>query len=225
MPRRRYVRRRRPATVIRRRMRYARKYRGRIAGRKPTYYSYKQTTNLGYVIASVTTAGVPTPIRAGYNFKLSDLPQATTFTALYDQYKIGKVVLTFRPRTGMITTTPNNGYQFIQGYSPLQTVIDYDDDTAPIDENDILQYSSLKQTRPGLMHKRILRPKFASEVYRSLTTTGYRPNSGFLDCNMADIPHYGVKVLMNAPVATTNAAADYSYDVYATYYVQFKNVR
>lgn len=218
------MRRRAARFMGRRRVPLRRRRRGLINNPKGLYY-YKQTTNLGTIVSSVTAAGVPTPILAAYDFKLNALPQQSTLTSLYDQYKINKVVLTFRPRTGMVTTEPGNSFQFIQGYSPLMTVIDYDDATSPVNEAEMLEYQTLKMTQPSKVHKRVLRPKFASQVYASPISSGYKPSTGFIDCTNPAVPHYGVKVLMNAPVATAGTASAFSYDVYATYYVAFKNVR
>lgn len=199
----------------------------RYARKRPAsnIYYYKQMVNLGTLTASVSGAGVPTPILAGYSFKLNDLPQATTFANLYDQYKISKVVISLRPRPGIAVTSVANGNVGVQGYSPLLTVLDFDDATPPVNEGEMLSYQNCRMTKYDRNHTRVIYPKWLDTTYETALGNGYHPTNGFLDCNDNQVPHYGLKVYMSAPVAPVGSSTGISYDVYATYSVAFKNVR
>lgn len=192
-------------------------------------YSFKRTFLAGQLTATQTGSLVilPQGISAAYVFKLSDLPNNSEFTTLFDQYKLRMVSVHFRPLVNqLVTAQPNTGTTDATGYCPLHTVIDYDDNSAPTSLSTVLQYQNLRTTNPNRPHKRIVRPKVLREVYQSSVTTAYQPSaSGWIDCNYAGVPHYGLKVYMDPPPFVLNTSSSMTYQVYMTYYMSFKNVR
>lgn len=214
--------------------------RRRLLRRRPIRRMRKSAkrTNLGnagvhyfkrrYVVANITAStsagGLQSNAAGALSFNLASLPNATEFTNLFDQYKIMKVKLDFIPfgdTVNLPISTMSGSTSLVSPGGPLITAIDYDDNTTPGAASDLLQYQNSKVTPVPRRLKMSLRPKFATEVYRSATTTGYGARSGWLDTDYANIPHYGVKYYMNAPSAVSSS---FSYQVWAEMVIAVKGV-
>lgn len=168
-------------------------------------------------------------------FKLSDVPNVTEFTSLYDVYRIAGVKITFFPSSGelvydvsQINPVSGNALAPIIPGSLLprfMTVIDEDDNTTPSSTNDLLQYQNLKITS-GTKHVVYLKPRFSSTVYKSLTASGYAvgPRNLWLDCSDSTIEHYGVKYSYESTPSVTPVGM-FNMKVHITYYLEFKDVR
>lgn len=219
-PRRAYVRRR----ILRRRPRRALALAKRVnlSGAGVHYFRRR------YVVANITSttsgAGVQSNAAGAMSFSLSGLPNASEFTALFDQYKIMKVKLDFIPfgdNVNLPISTMSGANALVSPGGPLITAIDYDDSNVPTAASDLLQYQASRVVPVPKRLKMTLRPKFAIEVYRSTVATGYGARSGWLDCANPDIPHYGVKYYMNAPSALNSSM---TYQVWATVFIGCKGV-
>lgn len=166
---------------------------------------------------------------AGYfsiKFTLSDLPQATTYTSLFDAYRINKVVVKFIPVLSNYNQPGNTAGNLAAEPQWLSTVIDYDDSTVLTTEGALLEYETMKQTQPSRKHVRTLVPAVAMSAYKtSGTTIGFaQKRKMWLDSAYTDIEHYGVKGLINGP-ATMAAQVQCAWKVYITAYVSFKQTR
>ena len=97
----------------------------RIRSKKSQYFFSRYTDALGYVNCDGTN-----PALYAFNFSLSDLPNYTEFTSLYDMYKINAVKITFIPYQTVSNSvaTINNADNTARFFS----AIDYNDGTAPI---------------------------------------------------------------------------------------------
>lgn len=187
---------------------------------------FKRTVNLGSLTASITSAGVPTPISTGLSFNLAQLPGVTDFTSLFDQYKINGIKYSLVPTANSAILSGVSNVASGYGFQRLNSVIDYDDDSQPTGEDQLLQYGSLKTTPPMRTHVRYFKPKVDTEVFQSGVTTGYAPRGNmWIDVNNSTVKHYGLKLYANAPVGVTNTAASITYTAYATFYIACKNVR
>jgi len=154
---------------------------------------------------------------AGLNFQLTNLPNSSEFTSLYDQYQIKAVKVSLIPRH----TEVNASTTVVQGN--VWSVLDYDDTTAPVNVDQLLQYQNLKRTQMSKIHSRYLRPMVASEIFQSGIASGYAPRRKiWIDVASPATEHYGVKFWFDAlPIG----AATITYDVHLKFYLAFKNVR
>jgi len=154
------------------------------------------------IAAIITSTAVGAFISYGAAFAFGNLPDYTTYAAIFDQYKIEKVEMWLIPRN------PNypSGASVNRGL--LFSVIDYDDQNvagytaATFEERD-----SLVVSPPSLGHYRSLTPHLAVAAYRSTGPgfTGYaNMQDQWVDSAYPDVLHYGVKVGMS----TADAAAD-----------------
>lgn len=155
------------------------------------------------------------------SFQLSDLPNYTQFTNLYDQYRILAVKVEFVARTPPVQYY---GVSAISSSAPvLYTAIDLDDVTTPTSTT-LLAHESCKfhgAFTPMSTNKyvRWLKPATAVEMYQTGGFGGYgaRQNQ-WIDTTSSSVQHYGIKWWI-ATAATTPA---YYYDVVFTYYMEFK---
>lgn len=187
---------------------------------------FKRTTQLSAITASISSLGVQNNIATAYQFNLNQLPNATEFTNLFDQYKILKAKISFVPGGNMALISPLSGVSSSFGFGRFLSAIDYDDATAPADENTLLQYEqpNLKITSPMRTHTRYINPKVLAAIYQSAISTSYESRKApWLDVGNPSVPHYGLKVWVNAPLSTV--AASITYNVYLTLTFATKNVR
>lgn len=147
------------------------------------------------------------------NFSLSQVPNASEFTLLYDQYQIKGVKVHVIPK---FTETAIGKFQ-----GNMWSVLDYDDATVPTALSPLLQYQNVKRTRMQKMHKRYIRPCVATEIFNTGITTTYSPKRNvWIDCASDTTEHYGMKLWFDGLNSDTVI-----WDLQLTYYLAFKNVR
>jgi len=187
-----------------------------VRKRQPVQFFKRSVYSTAYLTA--TSAGA---FGSSKNFKLTDVPNATEFTNLYDQYQIKGIKITLIPRANSADVI--NG-SLVQPIGNLWSVIDYDDGTAPTTIDTVLQYPNLKRTQMVKSHSRYFKPKYVQQLYSSAAVVGYgnaHPNS-WIDCNSSAVEHYGLKFWVDLiPTVGTTI----QYDAHIIYYLAFKNVR
>lgn len=149
----------------------------------------------------------------GYNFSLSDLPNSSEFTNLFDMYKINAIKISFVPQVteNISSGSLNNPYASSRFFS----CIDYNDSAAPTNIDAIRQYANCKYTPIHKVHTRyIYKPKI-------LDTTGFTI-SPWISTASSSINYFGLKVGVEAMYSTTTTSMVYS--VEAKFYMSFKNV-
>lgn len=212
----------RKAAGVRRRLR-----RG-LMFRNTRPYFYKQTVN-GNAITGILSRFINqtiAPQHLALEFRASDLPQWSTMSGLYDQYCITKIVLKFTPMT---TTNPINGtVAGINVSNPgiFASVIDYDDATPLTSLAEYQQYQTFRMT-PCITtrsHKRILTPyiRFYNIQTGGASVPATVKKRQWIDCGESNVSHLGLKIYVD-PYGTANAPQ--LWQVFATYYVKFRNVR
>lgn len=201
-----------------------------IGGRQPVHY-FKRTTKISDITASWNVStGTATNIAGTYILSLDQLPNYTEFTSLYDQYMIKGIKLSFVPSGNSYMTSTVSGISQVVGFSRFNSAIDYDDTGVPVNENELLQYQSLKTTPGYRQHSRYFKPKVQftvadNDITATTANAGPRGNT-WLDCANPSIDHLGLKVWCAAPINSgATASTSITYSVYATYYMAFKNVR
>lgn len=196
--------------------------------RQPVHY-FKRTCKISDITASFNSVGgVSTNIAGTYALSLDSIPNHTEFTSLYDQYMIKGIKLSFVPSGNSAIYSTASGSTAAIGFSRLHTVLDYDDSAVPANENEMLQYSTLRTTPGWKTHSRYFKPKVQfsvadNDVIGTVASAAPRGNV-WLDCANPTIDHLGLKVWCSAPVNTVTSTA-ITYSVYATLYMAFKQVR
>lgn len=160
------------------------------------------------------TLGSITNSYAAYNFSLSDLPNYTEFTALYDMYKINCVKMVFIPQmdTNVSLSTVNNPYASSRFFS----VIDYNDGTAPLTIDELREYHTCKFTPILKTHKRVIyKPKILDSSSYSI--------SPWMSTASPSTNYYGLKVGVEA--MSSFVTTSFNYNIEAKFYMSFKNVK
>lgn len=217
------LRRRGYTSSVLKKRKYNRKTYNRILGakglraltHKPVYFSST------YQVATILAGGAGTVGNYAYNTVLSSIPNYAEYQALFDQYRIKKLVFRFEPvftdntdAGGAGAATPANPY--VCGY--MRIVKDYDDSIALTQESQYLQYDNLiSKPVMGKSFKVIVYPKM------KLTTGGNTDVSvtpRWIDLDNVNVNHYGIKVY--SPV--TNLPIGYfETRIYCTVYFECKN--
>lgn len=210
-----YYRYRRRRTTYRRRTGIKRAYRRRFRARTryskrgQKLYLFKRFCDYGEL--SISNA---LPTFSAYNFSLSDLPNSTEFTSLYDMYKINCVKISFIPQqTQSISigsiNNPNASARFF-------SAIDYNDGSAPTSLDDLRQYQSCKMTPILRTHKRVIfKPKI-------LDSNGFSI-SPWMSTASPSANYFGLKVAVEPMESTTTTTMVYT--VEAKLYMSFKQVK
>lgn len=195
-------------------------------------HMFKRIVNLGSYTAKTTYNGVglpntDVPVMKAFSFQLNDLPNASEYNVLFDQYKITGIKLRVIPKAAMTTQGSSTGTIASVGYGQVVSVIDYDDADTPTSKDQLLEFGSAKVTSVSRIHQRYFKPKILNQVYINSISTGYSPvRSNWLDNSYPTIQHYGLKLWIDAPQSSNNTtSSSISYDVYATYYFMCKNTR
>lgn len=170
--------------------------------------------------ASGTT---PLPHWVNRTFALADLPQATAFRQLYDEYCI------FAVSTKIIlnsNTEPSTNQNLQIGY----TLTDKDGTGTPVDWDAFIERASVKiknlypSGNNACQAVMYLKPRPLTQLYESVGSTGYAVNRKKVWVDMSDpnVPHYGLlygfnngQGVLNAPVQCT---------VITTYYMGFRGL-
>jgi len=143
-----------------------------------------------------------------FDFAFNNIINSAEFTALYDRYRIDKVVVKLQ-----LVTNPNSQMkindQTVAGstwanpnnwYPKVWSVNDHDDSSAEtIAQLKERSGVKCKILQPNKTLTYVIRPAIAAMVYKTVTTTGYGPKWGqWIDMQDVGVPHYGLKLVVDA---------------------------
>ena len=161
-------------------------------------------------------------------FELGDIPQYSSFIALYEEFRIDKIVYSFKALNNVATTgitTPSSNY--FQSLGMIHTVIDTNDNNVPGSIQDMMNDQTYKGSRSSRNHTRVIRPKFLNVVGASGNAT--QQKSGWLTCTTVGgvlnaTSHYGIKwCLEGGTTNSSSAILSYYVEPIITYYISFRN--
>lgn len=203
-----------------RRYRYGRKARiGRTPKNKQTHFHVRRISALREGDFSINTATGTGEYFRGLSFGLSDLEGYTELTALYDRYRITKVVLDFQ---WTLTNTVAGAVGPNASYAPqINLFRDYDDDITP---TAIMFRESGRVIRKRLTANNNFRiaitPAVSVPRYKTGATWGYGPQwKQNIDMANPHVPHYGAKLQLICPqidVGFVQVTAKYYVSCYQT---------
>jgi len=158
-------------------------------------------------------------------FTLNDLNQATTYTALFDQYRIDKVRVTFTPVSYPNTALFSASNILNQPDCSLWYTVDHDDSTVVSPLLALTEHEAC-QCVPftGKPIHITFTPHIAAAVYASGVFTSFADaKNPWVDCGSPDVQHYGIKWGMACPISTSFGLPAFSATVQMT--VSFKGAR
>lgn len=205
----------------RRPRRYRRRYRRRfVRGRRRGYRKRLNQNNIYRFSRTYTKPAISSATSGfrsqGYEFHLSELSQAGTFTGLFDFYRIDGILIKFIPRQTVNTDGAYSGEFYI---AP-----DYDDDNAFGNEDEAKRKQGVRvvysvRNRPIKM---FIRPRASMLVYNGIVTTSAYSQARrgiWIDSTNAGVPHYGVKW------GWTQSSTVHTMDIFVTMYFSCKGVQ
>lgn len=180
-------------------------------------YKLWDETNAAWTDKLQATAA--SSVYKGFTFHLSDLPDFAEFTALFDQYQISGIRLTFhRFQNVSLTGTANS-----DSILPLTYITTDYDDVGVITEDAMCQYDKVKVYTSGRTFKMFIRPKTLTPIYESAIATSYgNPKSApWVSTADPDVDYFGLRTLMTQ----TGAQGLSGWMIRAKYYLRFRNVK
>lgn len=180
-------------------------------------YKLWDETNAAWTDKLQATAA--SSVYKGFTFHLSDLPDYTDFTNLFDQYQITGIRLTFHRFQNVSLTGTANADSIL----PLTYVTTDFDDVAVITEDQLCQYDKVKVYTSGRTFKIFFRPKVLSPVYESAVTSAYANPIAqpWISTADPDVDFFGLRTLMTQ----TGAQGLSGWMIRAKYYLRFRNVK
>lgn len=196
-------------------------------GRTRPFY-YKQTVDgvsINGVGARFVEQSGGAAKHVAMEFRAQDVPNWSAFSSLYDQYQITKIVVKMIPMITNNTPLPSAGLSVLNP-GITGTVIDVDDAVALTSLNQYEQYESFKfqnmySTRP------IVRTIVPHSRTYMVQAGGASVPAGtvakkWYDCAYGAISHCGLKWYLDQYYDINSRQY---FQVLATYYIKFRNVR
>lgn len=172
-------------------------------------YDVIQSTTVPGTITSSTTFQT----YSAFFFKFTDVDQNASLGAVFDQYRVVMLEVTFLPRMTIESSGSANTGLFT-------SVIDYDDATALTHDYQAYDYENALTGRGLDPQKRTWRPHAAVAAYGGGVFTSFaNEESPWIDAASGTVQHYGLKT------AWTVTDAAYTIDVLTRVWLQFRNVR
>lgn len=204
-PRRRLTR--RPRRYSNRRIRRWKQPSSRIALKT---HHFKRT----FVASAIT--GATSDVLGAYAFSFNTLPNYTEYTALFDQYRVNKIVVKFVPDhdTSDVNNTASSLSQF-------HTILDFNDSSAPASLASMFEYDTWKMTRGGRTHVRKWTPSILVGANDSTIAASLPKFKQWISCDQPDLYLYGLKYCL----AAQQRAGDINMTPYITFYFSCKSVK
>lgn len=165
-------------------------------GRARANYVIKEVVEL----TDIKNSNVPT--FGALSFSFSQLPNASSWVALYDRYRFLGVKVTFQSVGVMTNTTPAT-----YSVPEFATVVDFDDDTPATALSQLQRSATYCGHRTSSSIVRHFLPRATRPVYISGVSTGYQEADplSWMDLAYTSIPHYGLKWGMSEGSPTAQA--------------------
>lgn len=162
-----------------------------------------------------------------YALGLSNLPSVNEFTAVFDQYKINAIKYTFRPRydsfAGNDTTDTTLPGVTNQAGTHLHVIVDPHSTITPsgtynsTNLNAFLENGSVRSYNGNRAVNVFVRPSV------NLNGVERRVRAPWIQSGQNAIQHYGIHVF--AQDINLTGVFGQSWDVFVTYYMQFRNLK
>lgn len=153
-----------------------------------------------------TSTSVPTQL--SYVFRLSDVNDATSLAAVFDEFTIRQVVFTILP----LAIGSNTSAQ-----APIESAVDVDDASVILASSQLAEFSTYAVTMVGKPHVRVFRPQAVKPVYNG-AFTAYSPlaPNEWVDSTYTNTDFYALKVF--SAISSTVQ----TYAVKCNYLLQFR---
>lgn len=172
-------------------------------------------------IGTIVSVNLNVPTLSSMTYTLSQLPNVSDFTALFDQYKITHVKLYAKLTLDPSAQTAVNSF-----YPTMYYSVDHDDSATPTSLNDMREHGRTKMVvlRPNRYTAINIKPAVLNEVSRnpSGTTTFVPKWRQWVDMAHPDTVHYGLKYALDN---SFNLNPNYAVEFQAKFWFQCRDTR
>jgi len=173
----------------------------RLRLKRDKIFTFCRLSNTNVVLNSSTA----TPVGYAFAPSLSNFPNATDFTNLFEQWRIVQATWIFTPLySGTVA-------------QPIYTWFDPDDDTTPIGLNEPQQQETLRVTPSGGYVERTFTPQTSLGGFATGSISGYGAgtNGMWMDDGSPGNRYYGCKAVIPVNSGVANGVPLYSVEVSA----------
>jgi hypothetical protein len=156
----------------------------------------------------------PAFANAAFNFSLNQLDQATSWEAVFDQYRLAEVEVTLRPQYNIGSATI--------GAVNYYSVIDYDDSNPVTSAAGMREYSNCMISGYETQVRRFT-PHAAISAYQGAFTGFANVTAPWLDVASPTVQHYGLKIGIDPGAFAPTTPQTLIIQI--RYRIQFRNVR
>lgn len=169
-------------------------------------YWYKGSYTLTQLVSSPSV-----PVAQSYTFNVAGLNDASSLSAVFDQYAIVAATVRIMPQDNFATSATNRP-------GTLISVIDHDDASGLVSLAQAQEYATKLETAGTIGHTRVLMPRVAAALYGGSAFTSYGNTRMYIDAASLSVPHYGVKAF-----ASQSAGQAFVYDVVVELVVHWRD--
>jgi len=172
-----------------------------------------------YIGGAIINQVATTPTLGSYGFTISELDQFSSFSAIWDQYRITKIDVTFSPmyRGTPIQATNNVVIPYIY------VAVDYDDVSTPSSIATLREYQNCIVRNDEKSFTVSFKPSVALAAYSGSFTSYANVSEQWLDMASSGVVHYGIKYAVDP--GWSGQTNFQSWNVNYRFWVEFKNVR
>lgn len=167
--------------------------------KQPHFHVRFETTD-----RTIDLAGTTQFVASVNTYQLAYLQNYAELAALYDNFKITKVVHYVNWSPFAYSAGMNDNDKSPELVAPLLMYYRDHDDDSTFTLSDMKQIGSVKQfrIRPGKQYKIAVNPSILTEAFRTGVTAAYMPKFGQkIDMATPDVKHYGLKIgVSKAPI-------------------------
>ncbi len=174
-------------------------------------YKFSKLLSKGVVTSTSAAEGL-----YAYQFALADLSEVSSFTSIFDQYRINRIDLLVRPLTNP-STTANVSVPYAFAY----VVTDLDDAATLASASLSLNYQNCSILSPGQSHARHFVPHVLISAFDGAAAFASSKAAPWIDCANTNVVHYGAKISITQSTSTLIS----SWYVWTRDYVEFRCVR
>jgi len=181
--------------------------------RTVSMYTTRQVVD-GPLISAVAN----TNVSGNFTFALNNLDQVTSFTGLFDQYRIDAIRISIVPQNnaiGLVTNTTTT-------LPSLYCVLDYDNATNLATAAAARQYDNCIELAPAESLERTFQPRLALAAYGGAFTSYGNLAPQWIDSASPGVIHFGVKYYV--PAATAGQVLLPTWTTIIEYYVSFRSI-
>jgi hypothetical protein len=181
------------------------------------------TSSVSYV--ACTSGNITSDSMFAMFFTLADVPQASTFTALFDAYRINDITVIFTPTQAPSTALTSSANMLNVPDPTFWYAVDVDDAGVVAPLTALMEIEAVKAVPyTGKPFRIKFKPHIAEAAYASGVFTSFsNSKETWIDCASSAVQHYGLKFGFGCPINTTWGLPTYS--VIVNYNISFRGVR